>query len=86
MSLRVICDLCDRPITVEDNGQDVFVRDKHTLEVNTTKLFPHLCERCASKIDMAVLLAKQEWLKQVDISDRNSRINTLRRNALGTKG
>lgn len=86
MSLRVICYLCERPIPIEHHWPEDFVQDARTLEVNTTKLFPHLCKSCASKIDMAVLLAKQEWLKQIDISDRNSRINTLRRNALGTKG
>lgn len=86
MSLRVICDVCQRPIPIEPHWPENFLRNSYTREVNTRKLFPHLCESCALKIDEAVCLAKNEWLKQIDISDRNSRINAARRELLGTKG
>lgn len=86
MSVRVVCDVCERPIPIEKRWPEDFLQNGYTREVNTRKLFPHLCKSCALKIDEAVSLAKVEWLKQIDISDRNSRINALRREVLGTKG
>ena len=86
MSVRVVCDVCERPIPIEARWPEDFLQNGYTRDVNTRKLFPHLCKSCASKIDEAVSLAKDEWLKQIDISDRNSRINAARRELLGTKG
>lgn len=76
MPVKVCCSVCDRPISIL----------YRTKEVNTRKLFPDLCESCASKIDQAVAVAKEQWLKQIDISSRNAAINSARREALGTKG
>ena len=89
MSVRICCDFCDKPLSLETGEGGCLagtLRYFYTHEVNTHKLFPHLCESCALKIDEAVCLAKNEWLKQIDISDRNSRINAARRELLGTKG
>lgn len=86
MAIRVICDVCERPIPIEKRWPEDMLENSYTHELNTRKLFPHLCKSCASKIDEAVRLAKDEWLKQIDISDRNSRINAARKELLGTKG
>lgn len=93
MSVELCCDFCGKPIPkimVETQGA-VFcgsanVNIYFTKELNTKRLFPHLCENCASKIDQVLVFAKDEWLKQIDISDRNSKINAARRELLGTKG
>lgn len=93
MSVELCCDFCGRPlpkIMLEIQGAG-FGGSAHaniyfTKELNTKRLFPHLCENCASKIDQVLVFAKDEWLKQIDISDRNSKINAARRELLGTKG
>lgn len=92
MSIKFCCDFCGMPL-IGYNG--IYVNYKtneldtniyFTKELNTKRLFPHLCENCASKIDQVLVFAKDEWLKQIDISDRNSKINAARRELLGTKG
>lgn len=84
------CDFCNRPLSWElvetGFGPEEVVKHFHTHEVNTRKLFPILCESCATKIDQVVVLAKDEWLKQIDISARNSRLNAARRLVLNSKG
>ena len=57
-----------------------------TKELNTTKIFPNLCENCATKLDDALRYARSEWIKQLNISSRNAEINKERREKLGTKG
>lgn len=93
MSVELCCDFCGKPlpkIMVETQGVgfcgSANVNIYFTKELNTKQLFPHLCENCASKIDQVLVFAKDEWLKQIDISDRNSKINAARRELLGTKG
>lgn len=87
MSIKFCCDFCDKPLP-ETGVYDAipYVKFYKTKELNTTKIFPNLCENCASKIDQVLVFAKDEWLKQIDISDRNSKINAARRELLGTKG
>lgn len=90
MSVRLCCDFCNRilPTEMEDTcfGPLPCPKNNFTKELNTRKLFPSLCKECADKIDLIVLLAKDEWLKQIDISVKNSRINAARKELLGTKG
>lgn len=76
MCVRICCDFCDSAI----------YRRGVTHTVNICSLFPYLCESCAEKIDRVVDLAKDQWLKQIDILDRNSKINEARKGLLGTKG
>lgn len=82
MSVKVCCDFCDKPLKYID-GRFVLY---YTKELNTRKLLPHLCEKCAKGLDQMVSLAKDEWLKQIDISVRNGMINEERREKLGTNG
>lgn len=93
MSVELCCDFCGKPlpkIMAEIQGAgfcgSANVNIYFTKELNTKQLFPHLCENCASKIDQVLVFAKYEWLKQIDISDRNAEINKERREKLGTKG
>lgn len=95
MSLDICfyCDFCGMPLTkmmLKDPegryGETPCSNIYFTKELNTKRLFPHLCENCATKIDRVLVFAKDEWLKQIDISDRNSKINAARRELLGTKG
>lgn len=90
MSVLICCDFCNRPIPIGTtetfHGAMEYLKNSYTREVNTRKLFPHLCESCATKIDQLVVLAKDEWLKQIDISAKNSRLNAARRLVLNSKG
>ena len=93
MSIELCCDFCGRPlpkIMVETKGAG-FGGSAHaniyfTKELNTKRLFPHLCENCASKLDDVLKYARGEWIKQLNISSRNAEINKDRREKLGTKG
>lgn len=90
MALKVCCDFCARALTVEtvdtDYGPVEVPKGFRTKNVNTRRLYRHLCEDCAFKLDEVVRIAKEEWVKQIDISSRNAAINSARREALGTKG
>ena len=86
MSIKICCDFCDKPleIVVED-GLD-YIEYHYTKELNTTKIFPNLCENCATKLDEALKYARGEWINQLNMSSRNAEINKERRDKLGTKG
>lgn len=90
MSIKVCCDFCDKPLPEDAENPDFssyhVYKFGRVREVNVRLAFPHLCESCAEKIDHVVTLAKDEWLKQIDILDRNSKINEARKGLLGTKG
>ena len=53
---------------------------------NTRKLFPCLCEGCASAIDQALLLMKTEMMERERLLIRNKALNEKRKKELGTKG
>lgn len=95
MSLDICfyCDFCGMPLTkimLKDPegryGETPCSNIYFTKELNTKKLFPHLCENCAMKLDDALKYARGEWIKQLNISSRNAEINKERREKLGTKG
>lgn len=89
MSVKFCCDFCDKPLEiVELEGVEGLDYTKYyvTKELNTTKVFPNLCENCAMKLDEALKYARGEWIKQLNISSRNAEINKERREKLGTKG
>lgn len=87
MSIKICCDFCDKPLEIveEADGLD-YIEYHYTKELNTTKIFPNLCENCASKLDDVLKYARGEWIKQLNISSRNAEINKDRREKLGTKG
>ena len=90
MAIKVCCDFCDRALAIEtvetEYGPVGALKASRTKNVDTRRLYRHLCDDCAVKLDEVVRLAKEEWIKQIDISSRNAAINSARREALGTKG
>ena len=90
MSVRICCDFCEKPLKIEtvdtEYGPVEALKTARTKNVNTRMIFHNLCEDCAFKLDEVVRIAKDEWVKQIDISSRNAAINSARREALGTKG
>lgn len=88
MSIKICCDFCNKPLPLElDSSVYAFTsKPVKTKELDTRKLFPHLCKECAYKLDQTLILARKTWLKQADISHRNTELNNTRRALLGTKG
>ena len=79
MSVELCCDFCGRPllkIMVEIQrggfGESAHANIYITKELNTTKIFPNLCENCAMKLDDVLKYARGEWIKQLNISSRNA--------------
>lgn len=83
VKLRVICDICERPLPEDDDG---IIYTHRTKEWDTRNLFPCLCERCASKVDQALLSMKNSETHRRAIMERNKKLNDERREKLNTKG
>ena len=87
MSVKFCCDFCDKTLPEIGLYDEIpCIKFYRTKELNTTKIFPNLCENCATKLDEALKYARGEWIKQLNISSRNTEINKERRKKLGTKG
>ena len=87
MSIKICCDFCDKPLPEIGLYDEIpCIKFYITKELNTTKIFPNLCENCSMKLDDALKYARGEWIKQFNISSRNAEINKYRREKLGTNG
>ena len=54
MSVKMVCDFCDKPLELEDGRHVIY----HTKQLNTRKIFKHLCKNCADKLDMVIKLTE----------------------------
>ena len=43
MAVKMVCDFCDKPLELEDGKYVIY----HTKQLNTRKIFKHLCKNCA---------------------------------------
>lgn len=87
----VICDCCEKPIPTHIEVDEVYgevecLELARTKEWDTRLIFPHLCEKCATKIDYVLLKEKEDAIKKGEISVRNAKLNAERREKLGSKG
>lgn len=86
VEMRTLCDFCNQPMPVVDiEGFDT-VELFRTKEIDTKKLFPHLCKNCADKLDKTMLLCKKRWLEEGDAVAAIAKRNAERRELLRTKG
>lgn len=89
---RIICDFCNQalPVTKREtpDGKVGDVVMFKTKECNTAPLFPHLCENCATKLDLVLRECTASYKKhrKAEIAERMRRINDERRKKLGSKG
>ena len=84
--IRVICDICERPMPLtEIEGVETVVLH-NTKEWNTKTLFPYLCEKCAAKLDSALLKMKTDMNLQQHYAERFAWLNAKRRGETGSKG
>lgn len=83
----ILCDFCDHPIPekIDENGYR-YVSMNRTKEWETSKLFPCLCERCATKLDRAFKDLKDGMVKREETLIKYKQVNDERRKRLGTEG
>lgn len=88
---QVLCDVCGRPFRqherCRDQAKEVTVTGfSRTKEWDTRKLFPHLCEGCAAKIDLALATCKEGMTTRGILLERYHELNEERKERLGTNG
>lgn len=83
LEMSVYCDFCGNRIPGDANDNVTLHKTK---EIDTSKLFPHLCENCATKLDKTMLLCKKRWIDEGDAVAQIAERNAARRELLGTKG
>ena len=83
LKLAPFCDFCNQPMQEDEDNNVLIFRTK---EIDTRKLFPHLCKNCADKLDKTMLLCKKKWIDDGDKIAQIAKRNAERRELLGTKG
>ena len=82
MTVKVVCDFCDRPLELEDNRYVIY----RTKQINTLNLFPHLCKNCSEKLDVVFENFRETKINKLELIAKYRRLNQERREKLGTKG
>jgi hypothetical protein len=57
-----------------------------TKECDIRKMFPHLCESCASKVDRVVAKVKSDAVRSSLIAEYYAKVNAERKEQIGTNG
>lgn len=92
--IELFCDICGEPLSEEvpvvNQRGDTIVTYKHnvytTLTKDTKKIFPHLCECCASKLDYMFKRMDELEIEKQDMVKRRHEINEKRKTKFNTKG
>ena len=82
MAVKVVCDFCDRPLELEDGRHVIY----HTKQLNTRKIFKHLCKNCSEKLDVVFENFRETKINKLELIAKYRRLNQERREKLGTKG
>ncbi len=92
--VELFCDICEKPLTetlhAVDDNKEIFEYQKHevytTLKQDTKKIFPHLCKRCAEKLDY--LFEKLEEREDIinTLMKKRLEINEKRKNFFKSNG
>ena len=86
MAIKACCDFCERPLSSGDYNGKEYAYFERAKDPSVRKMFPMLCEKCTKNLDMVITKVRENWVKEIDISSRNSLINSARRAATGSKG
>lgn len=93
--IELFCDICEDALTetyttVADFGGGELSYQKHnvytTLKYDTKKIFPHLCKRCATKLDYLFEQMNKQEKKRIDLIKMRHKNNLERRKRFNTKG
>lgn len=82
MAMKMVCDFCDKPLDLEDGRYVIY----HTKQLNTRKIFKHLCKNCADKLDTVIEHVEVTTRERCQDFGHWKKINKARREQLGTKG
>ena len=82
MAVKVVCDFCDKPLELDDGRYVIY----HTKQLNTRKIFKHLCKNCADKLDTVIEHVEVTTRERCQDFGHWEKINNARRERLGTKG
>lgn len=92
--IELFCDICadsltETVTTVAGYGEEISYQ-KHnvytTLKVDTKNIFPHLCKRCAEKLDYLFEQIEVQEKKKFDFIKQRQLINMKRRKKFNSKG
>lgn len=81
MSVKVVCDFCDKPLEFEDGRFILY----HTKLINTRSVLPHLCKGCAEKLD-DIFWKCVNYQTNGDLVIKRALLNYERRQKWQTKG
>lgn len=82
MSIKMLCDFCDRPLEKNERGYITY----STKRLNTRKMFPSLCKSCADKLDTVIERVEVVTRERCQNFGHWEKINKARRERIGTKG
>lgn len=80
IKMIVVCDFCGSVIP-EDKDDNVKLH--YTKEIDTKKIYPHLCGNCATKIDEIVRYAREGAFKKAELLAKYRKVNSERKKKLG---
>ena len=63
-----------------------YINTDVTMQINTLKLFPHLCKNCSEKLDVVFENFRETKINRIELIAKYRRLNQERREKLGTKG
>lgn len=79
----VYCDFCEKPIPeYHGNRVDICI----TREFKTRETYPHMCRRCAERIDEIIRDYKADAAHKAGLASMYAQINKERREMLGSEG
>ena len=79
----VYCDFCEKPMP---NWENHTVQLWKTHEFDTHRLYPHMCERCANRIDDILRAYKEDAAHRAGLASMFAQINKERREMLDSEG
>lgn len=86
MKYAILCDCCEKPLSLEKVDGTFGCQTYQTKEWNTKSLYSVLCKRCATSIDAALRKMKNEIKLEPLIVEQTAKWNAERKERLGTKG
>ena len=92
--IELFCDICVKPLTtispcIDATGETVELCHHNvykTLKYDTTKIFPHLCKRCASKLDYLFENIELKEKENTELLKKMHKLNLMRRKMFNTNG
>lgn len=92
--IELFCDICGEPLSEEIPAKDMYgetcVINRHdvytTLVKDTKKIFPHLCARCASKLDYMFKRMDELEIEKQEMVKHRHELNEKRKIKFNTRG